>query len=278
MREELGTTTSQIPLLGSMPGIGFLFRHKTETTVKKEIVVLITPHIVCEPDACCEGDKAAAEFHRREAVYADQMSPLGKRYLGRKYYRLAQAAWARGDQEAALRFVDLAVHFDPESRAAIELRTDIWNGNLTGQHTLIHPGATLPPDASFPPDMMPLSKNQSGDNRIARTADLRNRPQLGQSSAPHMPRKPDSLPAPMPAIQAQPALPPANPAMLPAAPLKQPGSTGLDGEQVPAWLLDGLLQGRAGAPSVAPVEKSAPVTSPLLLSPGDAQPVLVEPR
>ena len=147
MREELSTITQQVPLLGSLPGVGFLFRHKSEETVKKEIIVLITPHIVCEPDACCEGDKAAAEFHRRQAVYADQMSPLGKRYLGRKYYRLAQAAWAHGDQKTALRFIDLAVHFDPESRAAINLRTDIWNGNLTGDHTLVHP--SLLPPASF---------------------------------------------------------------------------------------------------------------------------------
>jgi hypothetical protein len=67
------------------------------------------------------------------------MSPLGKRYLGRKFYRLAQAAWAKHDQEAALRFIDCAIHFDPLDRAAIDLRVDIWNGNLTGQHTLLSP-------------------------------------------------------------------------------------------------------------------------------------------
>ncbi len=145
MREDLGTTASQVPFFGSLPGVGFLFRTKTETNKKEEIIVLITPHIVCEPDACCEGDKAAAEFHRRQAVYADQMSPLGKRYLGRKYYRLAQAAWARGDQETALRMIDLAVHFDPESRAAIDLRTDIWNGRLVDDHTLLKPGMMGPP-------------------------------------------------------------------------------------------------------------------------------------
>ena len=150
MREDLGTTATQVPFFGSLPGVGFLFRTKTETNKKEEIIVLITPHIVCEPDACCEGDKAAAEFHRRQAVYADQMSPLGKRYLGRKYYRLAQAAWARGDQETALRMIDLAVHFDPESRAAIDLRTDIWNGRLVDDHTLLKPGMAGPPPGMGP--------------------------------------------------------------------------------------------------------------------------------
>ena len=139
MREDLSTDTSQVPLFGSLPGIGFLFRHKKETTQKEEIIVLITPHIVCDAEAACEGDKSAAEFHRRQAVYADQMSHIAKRYLGRRYYRLAQAAWARRDQQAALRFIDLAIQFDPMNRAAIELRVDIWNGNLVGDHTLLKP-------------------------------------------------------------------------------------------------------------------------------------------
>jgi type II secretory pathway component GspD/PulD (secretin) len=144
IQDGLKTDGSQVPFFGSLPGIGWLFRNRHETTEREEIVVLITPHIVCGPEACCEGDKAAAEFHRRHAVYADSMSPLGKRYIGRKYYRLAQASWAQGDQPAALRFADLSVHFDPESRAAINLRTDIWNGNLTGDHTLLKSDVVMP--------------------------------------------------------------------------------------------------------------------------------------
>jgi type IV pilus assembly protein PilQ len=174
LQDSLKTDGSQIPLLGSLPGIGWLFRNKHEVTEKEETVVLITPHIVCGPDACCEGDKAAAEFHRRHAVYADQMSPLGKRYIGRKYYRLAQAAWAQGDQKTALRFADLSVHFDPESRAAINLRTDIWNGNLTGDHTLLKadvntPGGYIDPIPGAGPMEIegPAEIHSPGDNQPA---------------------------------------------------------------------------------------------------------------
>lgn len=135
MREDLTTTTSQIPLLGSTPGIGFLFRQKTETIERRELIVLITPHIVYEPQACAEGDKGACDFHRRQAAYADHMSCLGTRYLGRKYFRNAQDLWARGDGPRALKAVNLAIHFDPESRAAIELRSDIMAGNHMGDHS-----------------------------------------------------------------------------------------------------------------------------------------------
>ena len=151
IREDLTTNTTQIPLLGSLPGVGFLFRQKQESTQRTEILVLITPHIVYDCEAATEGARGATEFHRREAVYADQMSPLGKRHLGRKYFRLAQEAFAAGDQPRALRFIDLAIHFDPLNRAAIDLRTDIVTGNHFGEHTEVKfPTVAAAPDAAAP--------------------------------------------------------------------------------------------------------------------------------
>ncbi len=138
IRNDLATTGSQIPLLGNLPGVGPLFRQKKESTQRSEILVLITPHIVYD-DACGEGDRAACEFKRRQSVYADEMSPIGKRYIGRKYFRLAQQAFAQGDDARALRFADMAIHFDPLSKEAIDLRADIWHGNHDGQYTGLHP-------------------------------------------------------------------------------------------------------------------------------------------
>lgn len=147
MRDELTTSTRQIPLLGSLPLVGVAFREKTETTVRREVIVLITPHIVYEPDTCCEGQKVACEFHRRQAVYASKMSPLiGKRSIGRRYFRYAQNAWAAGDRDRALRFIELSIHFDPLSRAAIDLRSDIWLGRPLGDHAL---------SAAMPDGLMP---------------------------------------------------------------------------------------------------------------------------
>ncbi len=128
MREDLDTSTSQVPLLGSLPGVGFLFRHKKDTQVKREVLVLITPHIVYEPDSAIEGHKAAAGFHDRHANYADHMSPIGYEYLSRKYRRLAADAYAAGDTAVATRCIDLSIHFNPQSRASLELREQIQAG------------------------------------------------------------------------------------------------------------------------------------------------------
>jgi type IV pilus assembly protein PilQ len=149
IREDLTTNTTQIPLLGNLPGVGWIFRQKQETTQRNEILVLITPHIVYDCEAATEGARGASEFHRREAVYADQMSPFGKRHLGRRYYRLAQEAFAAGDQPRALRFIDLAIHFDPLNRAAIDLRTDIVTGNHFGEHTAVKFPTVATPSATM---------------------------------------------------------------------------------------------------------------------------------
>jgi type IV pilus assembly protein PilQ len=146
MREELDANGNQVPLLGSAPWIGFLFRNRTETTERREIIVLVTPHIVYDPYAYAEGDKAACEFHRRQLHYADHMSPIGTRYLGRKYFRIAQDAWAAGDKHRALKYVGLSLSFDPLNRAALDLRGDVYANNHFGDHS-----GPVPPNQAVGP-------------------------------------------------------------------------------------------------------------------------------
>jgi len=155
MRAQLSTTTSQVPLLGNLPLVGVAFRSKLETTERRELLVLITPRIVDEPGSCQEGDQAACEFHRRQAVYADKMSPIGKRSVARQYFRLAQSAWAAGDRQRALRFAEMSVHFDPLNRAAIDLRSDIWLGRQHGEHTLGGDALSGPPPSLIDGETIP---------------------------------------------------------------------------------------------------------------------------
>ncbi len=139
MREDLVESSTQVPLLGSMPFVGPLFRKRNEEIDRSEILVLVTPHIVYEPDACCEGEAAACEFHRRQAVVGDHMNPASQLYLGRKYMRLAQEAIAVGDLERARRLVDFSIRIDPTNRAAIDLQADIDSGALDGDHSSTAP-------------------------------------------------------------------------------------------------------------------------------------------
>lgn len=144
IRDEMTNSMTQVPLFGSLPWIGPAFRRSTQSMERREIIVLITPHIVYEPEVGIQGDKAAREFHHRHMAYADKLSPLGKRHLGRRYFHQAQRAWQQGDQDKALWLINLSIHFDPLSRAAIDLRSDITSNNAQGDHTDVHPPRLAP--------------------------------------------------------------------------------------------------------------------------------------
>jgi type IV pilus assembly protein PilQ len=144
MREQLTKTGNQVPFLGSLPWVGVAFRDQKETVERREVLVLITPRIVYEPETCAEGAQGACEFHRRQATYFDKMNVFGKRSLGKKYFRLAQNAWAAGDRKTALRFAEMAVHFNPLDRRALDLRAAIWQGRMFSSHTISGEQAPAP--------------------------------------------------------------------------------------------------------------------------------------
>jgi type IV pilus assembly protein PilQ len=135
IREDLDTQATQIPWLGSLPLVGPAFRQQTEKIDRREIIVLITPRIVCDAELNREGNHGATEFHHRQAVVGEKMSPLSRNHLSNKYMYLAQQAWSVGNQARALRLVNLAIHFNPQHRAAIDLRADIVGGVQFGDHT-----------------------------------------------------------------------------------------------------------------------------------------------
>jgi type IV pilus assembly protein PilQ len=158
IREQITNETSQIPLLGGLPYVGPLFRSKEDqSTVREEILILLTPHIIPDDEACTEGARAACEFHRRRDVMVEKSSPFSREHISRQYFKLAQNAWAQGDRERALRYAEISVHYNPGSRAAIDLRSDIWMNEPQGGHTLVaptvlaEPAETVLDDEALPP-------------------------------------------------------------------------------------------------------------------------------
>ncbi len=125
IRQDLTNNTSQIPFLGSLPLVGPAFRQKTETQERTEIIVLLTPRIVSEPMLGEEGRKYGNSFTEHQSVYADKMSPFGKRSTGQYHLRKARAAYAAGDYLTALHQVNTSIHFDPQNRDATDLRVEI---------------------------------------------------------------------------------------------------------------------------------------------------------
>ncbi len=136
IREDLQTTTSQVPFLGSTPWIGPLFRQKTEKVGRAEIIILITPRIINNDTLTQEGVKYGNEFSQRQENYFDKMNPLAKRSLGLAQLRRARAAYAVGDFNTALRQVNLAIHYDPLNREASTLRQEVLAAGGLGNESV----------------------------------------------------------------------------------------------------------------------------------------------
>ncbi|MEI7732094.1 MAG: hypothetical protein WCO56_21145 [Verrucomicrobiota bacterium] len=49
MQNQKTMTETKVPLLGDIPGLGNLFKHKTKTDTKTELMIFLTPHIVQAP-------------------------------------------------------------------------------------------------------------------------------------------------------------------------------------------------------------------------------------
>ncbi len=122
IREEVGESYDQIPLLGDIPLAGKIFRRRTETVARSEIIVLITPRIVYDPGQC-EGDVPCGDdFAWRQApLHKPMCSPIARRHYAQRYYRLAESSWAAGNTAAAVNFLNLSLQFSPRYREALNL-------------------------------------------------------------------------------------------------------------------------------------------------------------
>ncbi len=76
IRESLSRTTNQVPFLGDIPVIGFLFRSKSKTRMKQNLAILLTPQIVRE-----EGDLARVADDRMRQFYEGNVDAIFEKGL-----------------------------------------------------------------------------------------------------------------------------------------------------------------------------------------------------
>ena len=102
MENSITTDVSQIPFLGSIPGIGSLFRSESQTERKTEIIILLTPHVL-QNDALEQRSKDAADRLRlSQAQLASSHHGYLRPSYARQMYAEAAQALASGRPGVAL--------------------------------------------------------------------------------------------------------------------------------------------------------------------------------
>jgi type IV pilus assembly protein PilQ len=133
-REKSSSTKSQVPGLGNIPVAGALFRNQKDSTVRDEVIILITPHIV-------KDDSAYAELSAEELKDAEKlrvgvrkgMMFWGRTRLAEMNYEQAVAEMSKPnpDRKKALWHAEAATNLNPKMLEAINLRQQLTGEVLT---------------------------------------------------------------------------------------------------------------------------------------------------
>lgn len=123
--ESLTTVRTQIPLLGSLPLIGWMFGRTQETVSRRELVILLTPHILDPVEARERAEATRRRFAAVRRSHWDSLSPYTRPMLARRHLADAQVLQAHGELDRALGSIERALTLNPTEADAALLRSEL---------------------------------------------------------------------------------------------------------------------------------------------------------
>jgi type IV pilus assembly protein PilQ len=123
-RDVVTTSRNQVPLLGDLPLVGALLRGTNDSNQREEVIVMLTPHIVTEPEET-HADARVEDISRKRFGAKDAMQWAGRARLAEDRYAKAAKYYIEGDNEAALREVKSALELRPTYLEALRLKERI---------------------------------------------------------------------------------------------------------------------------------------------------------
>ena len=100
-QEQTSIGRDQVPVVGDVPVLGELFRQNADKSVRTELIVLITPHIIHQPE---EADGAARldDVLRLNSEARKNLIWMSRAKIDEDRYAKAVRLYSNGDPEAAL--------------------------------------------------------------------------------------------------------------------------------------------------------------------------------
>ncbi len=123
-RDKITTKRSQIPVLGNLPLVGGAFRSTADNVERQEVVVLLTPHIIGEPNET-GGQARAEDVNRKRQGATDELQFFGRAKLVEDYYAEAARYYVEGDKMMALKKLNVVLRLQPSYLDGIRLKERI---------------------------------------------------------------------------------------------------------------------------------------------------------
>jgi type IV pilus assembly protein PilQ len=123
-RDVTTTNRAQVPLLGNLPILGAVFRWTSDKVERQEVIVLLTPRIIEEPEQT-EGQARAEDVRRKRFGAKDALQGFGRAKLAEDHYAKAAQYFVEGDNESATKELDIALTLRPTYLEALRLKERI---------------------------------------------------------------------------------------------------------------------------------------------------------
>ena len=177
-RDSTDISRSQLPILGNLPLIGWLFRDKTDQVQREEVVILLTPRIVKLPADQIVSEQLRDDVQRFEVGMRKGLSWYARDRLAARYLGWAKDHAARGSRRWAMWDLNMASSMAPSMHEALTLR-DALTGEAIWAHEPRYSSAewiiqkmwmnelgldvnmVLPPDKPLDPTVLPESVREA---------------------------------------------------------------------------------------------------------------------
>ncbi|MFC1763709.1 secretin N-terminal domain-containing protein [Planctomycetota bacterium] len=123
-RDQIKKTREQVPLLGNIPVLGALFRSDNDNVKREEVIVLLTPHIIKQPNSPRDA-MAVADASRRKAGAKDGVMLISQASYAEGFYTKASRLYLQGDRVNAMKEVQKALKVRPTYLEALRLKERI---------------------------------------------------------------------------------------------------------------------------------------------------------
>ncbi|MCO6439323.1 MAG: hypothetical protein J5J06_19715 [Phycisphaerae bacterium] len=143
-REVTTDARNQVPLLGSIPILGQLFRSNNDSSAREEVIILLTINVIHDQDAYAEASRRQGEDIERMRI--GQRRGLmwhGRDRMAHAWYNLAVEAFDAGKKDRALWYANLSLSNSNRYLPAIELRERIlcerdWDAEGTATRSFLY--------------------------------------------------------------------------------------------------------------------------------------------
>ncbi|HET6428448.1 MAG TPA: hypothetical protein VFJ30_08565 [Phycisphaerae bacterium] len=227
-RERTSNGRSQVPGLGNIPIIGPLFRRKSDTTEREEVIILVTPHIIKSPVDEAASEQLKDDVRRFRYGMRKGLMWFGNNRLAQLHMRWARQHLEAGDHNSALWDVNMALSMSPRMDAALQLKERLTKRAIWADESryssieyviqrMITRQLGVPMDTTVPPD-----KPRDGaelDERVKQAMGIG-----GLIETPLPQRSVNAFPAPAPVLV---------PSMVPAPPVPAPAEDATPPEPAP---------------------------------------------